>query len=38
MNTGVAPKRAGSASYPVEISRPVFGQRIITVPIVTLSE
>ena len=35
-NTGVARKRARSASYPVEISRPVFGQRIITVPIVAL--
>src|SRR5262249_19368859 len=35
-NTGVARKRARLASYPVEISRPVFGQRIITVPIVAL--
>jgi hypothetical protein len=33
-NTGMARKRAGSASYPVGISRPVFGHLIMTVAIV----
>src|SRR5215471_4588907 len=32
-NTGVELKRSGSASYPVGMSRPVSGHRIMTVPI-----
>jgi len=32
-NTGMELKRSGSASYPVAISRPVSGHRIMTVPI-----
>ncbi len=32
-NTGVERKIAGAANLPVEIARPVFGQRIIIMPI-----